>query len=92
MTTNDEPQSDPTYSPLVADVFTAMFRESEATTNRLFDVKDREIAALQKNYIALWEAIENANLKVDSLRIDIILGDHRSRISHAYDALHSPRS
>lgn len=63
----------PIMSPLVGQVFTAMFKQSEATTNQVLDNQDREIAKWKKNFYDLYRDIEQANEKVDSARIDRIL-------------------
>lgn len=67
------PEKDIQLSPLVADVFTAMFKQSEATTNQVLDNQDREIAKWKKNFYDLYRSIEEANDMVDSARIDRIL-------------------
>jgi hypothetical protein len=72
MAENDNPQ----MSPLVGQIFTAMFKQSEATTNLVLDNQDREIAKWKKNFYVLYRDIEQANEKVDSARIDRILGSH----------------
>jgi hypothetical protein len=69
-------QENPIMSPLVGQVFTAMFKQSEATTNLVLDNQDREIAKWKKNFYVLYRDIEQANEKVDSARIDRILGSH----------------
>jgi hypothetical protein len=82
MTINEKPEDKEStiIDPLMANVFTAMFKESEWTTNQVFANKDREIREWQSRFLKLFEAIETANTKVDSLRID-------NELSHfAYDA------
>lgn len=60
-------------SPLVGQIFTAMFKQSEATTNQVLDNQDREIAKWKKNFYDLYMSVADANETVDSARIDRIL-------------------
>jgi hypothetical protein len=71
MTTNEN--TDRTISPLAADIFTAMAKQSEWTTNQVLDNKDREIKEWKQRFLMLFEAVENANIKADSLSIDHVL-------------------
>jgi hypothetical protein len=57
------------FSPLVADIFTAMAKQSEAVTNQVFDNQDREIQLWKSRFVKLFFAIDEANVIVDSNRI-----------------------
>lgn len=72
MTINETPQPDEKIilDPLMANIFTAMFKDTEDITNRVMDNKDREIREWQSRFLKLFEAIDQANTKVDSLRIE----------------------
>ena len=85
----NEPEQMP-FSPLLADILTANVKWSADLSDRVIDNKDREIAELQKNYTELWEAIDKANDKIDSLTLDTILAKHGMRVSRAFEALNNP--
>ena len=73
MTTNEN--TDRAISPLAADIFTAMAKQSEWTTNAVFDNKDREIREWKERFVKLWDHVQKENHRVDSLRIQIVLDD-----------------
>ena len=62
-------------SPLMADIFTANARWSEDLSNRVMENKDREIADWKAAFAKLYDAVDFANEKVDSVKIDRILGN-----------------
>jgi hypothetical protein len=79
MTINEVPQdkheAGTGIDPFLANVFTAMFKQSEDITNRVLDNKDAEIRAWQSRFFKLYDAVAVANLKIDSVQLERIL-DH----------------
>lgn len=76
--------------PLAADIFTAMFKQSEDTTNRVFDNYDNVIKAWKSAYADLWDTVQHINAKVDSSRIERVLyNTEYARISADDDSVWS---
>jgi hypothetical protein len=72
MTTEENTQPDEkiVLDPLLAQILTANVKWSADLNDRVLDNKDREITKWQSLFLKLYEAIETANTKVDSLRIE----------------------
>lgn len=85
---SNEQEPDIKLSPLVADIFTAMFTQSAATTNAVLEDKERTIAELKADYVALWEAVERIAVKTDSASLERLLDatDWKFRLALRHEA------
>lgn len=86
MTKNKSTEEHVVIEPLLANIFTAMAKQSEDITNRVLDNKDREIREWKDRFIKLYDAVAMANGKIDSARLGRIL-DH-----YAWDVEFAERS
>jgi hypothetical protein len=74
MTTPEKTQDDIPVSPLLGAILTASIEQVGETTDQLLESKDQEIAEWKSAFAKLYDAIDSANVSVDSMKIGRIVG------------------
>lgn len=74
MTTTENTQNDIPVSPLLGAILTASVQQVGETTDQLLESKDQEIEEWKAAFAKLYDAIDYANVSVDSLKIARIVG------------------
>lgn len=71
--TTSENEPKPLMDPLVGAIFTQMSKDAAWTQNQLDKHNQEEIQIWKSRFLRLFDAVEEANDKVDSFRIHSIL-------------------
>jgi hypothetical protein len=74
MKTTENTQGDIPVSPIMGAILMAGVQQSQETTDQLLESKDQEIAEWKSAFAKLYDAIDSANVSVDSMKIGRIVG------------------